>query len=101
MSGLSAASAPASLTSATTQTGPTSIFITALAGRAVSTGSAFPFAAPSRPALQEDAAIISTELDQPAPHSWRSFFLRDKTRFQRGMREPIVGCPANGSSRAA
>ena len=101
MSGLSAASAPASLTSATTHTGPTSIFITALAGASgmdgicLSSRSAFaagPFRK-MRPSSSTESSI------SPAPHSWRSFFFRTtKPDSSAACAEPIVGCPANGSS---
>jgi hypothetical protein len=101
MSGLSAASAAASLISPTTHTGPTSIFITALAGASGIDGicrcSRSAFAGgplrKMRPSSSTESSI------SPAPHSWMICFLKDtKPDSSAACAEPIVGCPANGSS---
>ena len=88
MSGLSAASAAASLTSPTTHTGPTSIFITALAGASGIDGicrssrSAFaggPFRK-MRPSSSTESSI------SPAPHSWMIFLERQNPTRARHAR---------------
>jgi hypothetical protein len=101
MSGLSAASARASLISPTTQIGPTSTLMTLLAGRSgiegicVSICSSFG-GGPLRKILPSGSTSSSI---RPAPHSCTSCFLRaTKPDSSAACAEPIVGWPANGSS---